>query len=136
MLTRFLRLLLILFLVAGIGWYFLYRNQQFLNSNRLTQFTDQLVKLPESISTHQDILGLETKNLDIKQLKNDQKVGGIDLGHSLQAFKTTQDFFKHVVKTNEKDQSNLTDRALKYGTYIYCKQVVNQWETATPSPQK
>ncbi len=38
-----------------------------------------------------------------------------------------------TVDETQKD-SSLTDRALNYGRYLYCKQVVEDWETRSSAP--
>ena len=40
-----------------------------------------------------------------------------------------------VTVDESQENSSLTDRALGYGRYLYCKQVVEDWETRTsPTP--
>jgi len=137
MFARLVRFTIIVLTITAIGWYLLYRNQQFLPLDKLPTLVKQAVQLPDEISADKNVLGLATKNLDVNKLKINQKSVGLDLDHSVQAFKTANDFLQHVIKTDKKDSSNITDRALKYGSYVYCKQVVKQWETTvTKSPTK
>jgi len=52
-----------------------------------------------------------------------------------QVLETTSDVLNNVVAVDESQpEGSLTDRAITYGRYLYCKQVVEDWEkTATKS---
>jgi hypothetical protein len=39
-----------------------------------------------------------------------------------------------VTVDESQENSSLTDRALNYGRYLYCKQVVEDWETRSSAP--
>jgi len=46
-----------------------------------------------------------------------------------------QDFWSEAVRVDESQQQTVSDKAFEYGRYLYCQQIVEEYEqkTATPS---
>jgi len=44
-----------------------------------------------------------------------------------------KDFIKEVVKVDENKDKNLSEKAFEYGRYIYCQEVIQQYEASNSS---
>ncbi len=48
-----------------------------------------------------------------------------------EAGSVAQEFVQEVVKIDENKDQNLSEKAFEYGRYIYCQEVVKQYETSS-----
>lgn len=46
-----------------------------------------------------------------------------------EAGEVAQDFVQEVVRVDESNDKNISEKAFEYGRYIYCQEVVKQYET-------
>ncbi len=123
MLARFFKLILLSTVIVGLGWYLFWRNQ--VSQTQL----DSLVVDRSLIAS------------PIKQLTKVLNVHALPPSLNQESFATTIDrgvesvgrlesFIQGWVKVDESKGENLVDKAVKYSTYVYCKQVVDGWEKA------
>ena len=67
----------------------------------------------EGISTLTENAGEQIKHLSEK---------------ALEAGEITQSFIEEAVQTDEEGEKNISEKAFEYGRYVYCQQVVEDWE--------
>lgn len=89
-------------------------------------------------------LGVEKKPTETQPVDNDEdleKLGveGISqikiLGdRAKESGEKAQDFFSEAIKVDEDSQESVSDKAFEYGRYIYCQQVVKEYEAKEASP--
>jgi len=128
---KVLRFLVILGLLTGTGLYLLYRNQQFLPLSKLPKPLINWLGLTETQDVGK-VLGQATKNLDIDELALDPNALMTSWQRTLQGVNQGRRFFQGLVQVDETKGENFIDRTFKYATYIYCKQVVSEWEKNSP----
>ena len=131
---KILRFLIILALLIGVSLYLLYRNQNLLPKEKLPPAIKSLLALDDNDGLG-TVLGQATENLETNNLKFNPETLMNTVKRTTQAINQGRDFFYGLVQVDETKGKNPTDRAIKYATYVYCKQVVNSWENQlTPTP--
>ena len=83
----------------------------------------------------------EIKIDDVKVEQKDlEKLGADGLtqiqilaGKAKEAGGVAQDFVEDVVKVDESSDKNISEKAFDYGRYIYCQEVVKQYEASQSS---
>lgn len=122
------KILVIVLAVAAIGYVVAYSfgvlPQQVadLTSNLFTTGKEKLPELQQSLD--QELLASRAAELSER---------------GSQVLETTSDVLENAVAVDESQpDGSLTDRAITYGRYLYCKQVVEDWEqrAATASTQQ
>jgi ABC-type transporter Mla subunit MlaD len=140
---RHKRLLLVLCLILIVaGGYRLALQHGWFSSWLLPPELQQLAQVRDQIAQNSAVLGEMTEQIPREFSKIDQESlseQGVELwGRGQQVTRQIQDVFSNAVQPlpNEGAQTTLTDRALDYGRYLYCQQVVETYETkrATPKP--
>ena len=132
MLNKLLRFLLIFVVILGVGVYFLKRNSQFLPVNNLPE---PIKSLLDKNLNEGKVLGVKVENIDTQNLKVDPDTLITTLKQGNKLANQVREFIQGAVKVDESKGSNLPDRAVKYATYVYCKQVVDEWEKGGNSRQ-
>ena len=93
--------------------------------------------LPEPIPSWISILSPATQQLTnkIPQINVDQVDDSLmNLTERSTVLKdTVSQIAKEAVKVDDQEKP-LTEKALEYGRYLYCKQVVEDWERPSPDP--
>jgi hypothetical protein len=68
-------------------------------------------------------------NMDLEKLGNDGlNQVQILASQAKDAGSVAQEFVQEVVKVDENKDKNLSEKAFEYGRYIYCQEVVKQYE--------
>ena len=100
-------------------------------------FSQMEDKLPKTVSLPwQKDKDLELKQLDFKQ-KDLEKIGEDGLSQikiltekAKEAGTVTQSFVEEVVQEDTESEKNISEKAFEYGRYIYCQEVVKQYEAS------
>ena len=128
MFGRLWKFFIILVLVLGIGTYLIYRNQEVLPLDKLPQPINQLVNLGK-VNELGKVLGEATEGIEEQNIKLDSDTLQTTINQGTKGLEEARKFFNGLIQVDESKGKNTTDRAIKYATYVYCKQVVNQWES-------
>lgn len=122
---------LLIILVTALLLFFAYKfakSQGWLPNNVFSQIEE---KIPDQISLpwqKDQEFKFETKDLEkigeeglsqIKTLTQKAKEAGA----------VGQEFVQEIVKVDENSEKNISEKAFDYGRYIYCQEVVKQYET-------
>lgn len=122
---------LLIILVTALLLFFAYKfakSQGWLPSNVFSQIEE---KMPDQINLpwqkdqefnfeKQDFEKLGEEGLSqIKTLAQKAKEAGT----------VGQEFVQEIVKVDENNEKNISEKAFDYGRYIYCQEVVKQYET-------
>lgn len=116
------------------------KNKGWLNNDIFSKIEEGL---PKSITLPwQKDKEIEFDQIDFKQedLKNlgENGVSQIKIltEKAKEAGGVAQEFVEEAVKVDENGEQNISEKAFEYGKYIYCKEVVKQYEasrSSTPS---
>ena len=131
--NKIIRFSLILLVLLGVGAYLIYRNQEVLPLDKLPQPINQLLSLGE-VNELGKVLGEATTNVDKQNLNLSPESVSSTLNQGAKGLEEAKKFFNGFIQVDESKGKNTTDRAIKYAAYVYCKQVVDQWEGETNLP--
>ena len=116
-----LKKIIILAVVIALtyGGYVFAKQQSWLSEEKTALIDETLSKI-----NTEDLKNLGEDGLaEIKILSQKAKIAG----------GVAQEFAQDAIKVKENDDKSISDKAFEYGRYIYCQEVVKQYEVSSSS---
>jgi hypothetical protein len=114
-------IILLIVIALTYGGYVFAKKQDWLSDEKTAPIDETLSKI-----NAEDLKNLGQDGLEeIKILSEKAKVAG----------GVAQEFAQDAIKVKENDDKSISDKAFEYGRYIYCQEVVKQYEASSSARQ-
>jgi len=133
MLRKLLTIIFVGFLIFGI--YKLAKAKNLLPSNvfsKIEEIIPEKITLPWNKEKEIKIDEVKVEQKDLEKLGADG-LSQIQIlaNKAKEAGGVAQDFVEEAVKVDESSDKNISEKAFEYGRYIYCQEVVKQYEASS-----
>lgn len=130
MLLKLIKIAFVLLLIFGV--YKFAKAKNWLPSHIFSKVEEALpdkITLPWNKEKEIKIEGIKFSQEDIDKIGEDGMSQIQILGNKAkEAGEVAQDFVQEVVKVDENTDKNISEKAFDYGRYIYCQEIVKQYE--------
>ena len=97
--------------------------------SKIEEFVPDKIILPWNKEQEVKLDGIKVEQKDLEKLGEDGLTQAKILAEKAkEAGSVAQDFVETVVQVDQEKDKNISEKAFEYGRYIYCQEVVKQYE--------
>lgn len=131
MLPKLIKIIFVLLLIFGI--YKFAKAKNWLPSHIFSKVENVIpdkITLPWNKEKEIKLEEFKISQEDVEKIGEDGMSQIQILGNKAkEAGEVAQDFVQEVVRVDERNDKNISEKAFEYGRYIYCQEIVKQYET-------